>query len=70
MISSLILQYFKNNLVDRYRDDDYESDDEILNQGKKYVANDLMYIFNEILVIGSSLQSLVRNLRRPRWRNT
>ena len=45
MISSLILQYSKNNLVDRYRDDDYESDDEILNQGKKYVANELKLIY-------------------------
>ena len=56
----------QKNLVSRYRDDDFDSDEEILKQGKRYVENDLMFVFNEILVIGTSVHSLVRNLRKSR----
>lgn len=54
------------NLVQRYRDDDYETDDDIMKGGMRRINSDLDHIFNELLVIGTSPYSLVRNLRRSR----
>lgn len=56
----------KKNLIERYNDDDYDTDDDIMKAGAKRIERDLEYVFNELIVLGTSRNHFVRNLRKPR----
>ena len=58
----------KTKIIERTRDDDYDTDDDILDAGKYRTECDLYEMFNSVFISKVSMSSFVRNLHKPRTR--
>ena len=58
-------EFLSENHVYRERDDDYDTDDDVLESGQRRVMRDIEDVINELFIFKTSYKAFVRNLRKP-----